>query len=100
RLTPARPPFPTRRSSDLVALVGPSGAGKTTLVNLVPRFFDPDAGQITLDGVDLRRLRLRWLREQIAVVPQEPVLFADTIRANIADRKSTRLNSSHGSISY
>jgi subfamily B ATP-binding cassette protein MsbA len=68
----------------VVALVGPSGAGKTTLVNLVPRFFDPDAGRIALDGVDLRRLHLRWLRERIAVVPQEPILFADTIRANIA----------------
>jgi subfamily B ATP-binding cassette protein MsbA len=65
------------------ALVGPSGAGKTTLVNLVGRFYDPSAGAITVDGRDLRGVTVRSLRSQIAVVPQEPILFADTIRENI-----------------
>jgi len=65
------------------ALVGPSGAGKTTLVNLVGRFYDPVAGLVTVDGHDIRSVTIRSLREQIAVVPQEPILFADTIRENI-----------------
>ena len=65
------------------ALVGPSGAGKTTLVNLVGRFYDPVAGEVSVDGRDLRGVTLRSLRSQIAVVPQEPILFADTIRENI-----------------
>jgi subfamily B ATP-binding cassette protein MsbA len=65
------------------ALVGPSGAGKTTLVNLVGRFYDPVGGRVVVDGHDLRDVTIRSLREQIAVVPQEPILFADTIRENI-----------------
>ncbi len=65
------------------ALVGPSGAGKTTLVNLVGRFYDPVSGVIAVDGFDLRTVTVRSLRSQIAVVPQEPILFADTIRENI-----------------
>ncbi len=65
------------------ALVGPSGAGKTTLVNLVGRFFDPVSGRVTVDGHDLRDVTLRSLREQIAVVPQEPILFAASVRENI-----------------
>src|SRR5205809_2680172 len=65
------------------ALVGPSGAGKTTLVNLVGRFYDPVGGRVCVDGRDIRELTLRSLREQIAVVPQEPILFGDTIRENI-----------------
>jgi ATP-binding cassette, subfamily B, bacterial MsbA len=69
--------------SQTTALVGPSGAGKTTLVNLVGRFYDPVAGRIVVDGHDLRDVTIRSLREQIAVVPQEPILFADTIRENI-----------------
>ena len=68
---------------ETTALVGPSGAGKTTLVNLVGRFYDPVSGTITVDGHDLRSVTMRSLRSQIAVVPQEPILFADTIRENI-----------------
>jgi subfamily B ATP-binding cassette protein MsbA len=68
----------------IVALVGPSGGGKSTLVNLLPRFFDPDAGRITLDGVDIREVRLADLRALIGVVTQETLLFNDTVRANIA----------------
>jgi subfamily B ATP-binding cassette protein MsbA len=66
-----------------VALVGPSGAGKSTFVNLVPRFFDPQRGAITIDGQDLRAVRQQDLRANIALVSQEPVLFDDTILENI-----------------
>lgn len=66
-----------------IALVGPSGAGKSTLVTLIPRFFDPLAGRILLDGHDLRTLDLRELRSALGVVFQETILFADSIRENI-----------------
>ena len=69
---------------EAVALVGPSGSGKTTLANLLPRFFDPTAGRVSLDGIDLRQATLKSLRAQIGVVTQEPVLFDDTVRNNIA----------------
>ncbi len=69
---------------EVVALVGPSGAGKTTLANLLPRFWDVTAGRITLDGVDIRRLRLAELRACIGIVPQEPALFSGTVAENIA----------------
>jgi subfamily B ATP-binding cassette protein MsbA len=68
---------------EVVALVGPSGAGKTTIVNLVPRFYEPQRGRITLDGIDLARVRLGDLREAIAIVPQESLLFNGTIADNI-----------------
>ena len=68
----------------IVALVGPSGAGKTTLVDLLPRFYDPTAGQVLLDGVDLRDYRLKDLRKLLGIVSQEPVLFNDSIFNNIA----------------
>jgi ATP-binding cassette, subfamily B, bacterial len=71
------------RPGELVALVGLTGAGKTTLASLLPRFFDPTTGRITIDGVDVREYDLRSLRERIALVPQEPVLFAGTIADNI-----------------
>jgi len=67
-----------------VALVGPSGAGKTTLVSLLMRFYDPDSGCITLDDRDLRELTLAYLRRNVALVLQEPILFAASIRENIA----------------
>jgi ATP-binding cassette subfamily B protein len=66
-----------------VAIVGPTGAGKTTLVNLIVRFYDPRRGRILLDGIDIRRLSLKSLRAQIALVLQEPVLFSGTIAQNI-----------------
>jgi subfamily B ATP-binding cassette protein MsbA len=68
---------------ETVALVGPSGAGKSTIVNLVPRFYEPQAGRITLDGVDIARLRLDDLRGAIALVPQETQLFNGSIAENI-----------------
>lgn len=69
---------------ETVALVGASGSGKTTLANLVPRFYDPDSGTITLDGIDLRDIRLANLRSHIALVSQDVVLFNDTLAHNIA----------------
>jgi len=68
----------------VVALVGPSGAGKTTLVNLIPRFYDPTEGRILVDGHDIRHVQMRSLREQIGIVPQETALFSGTVRDNIA----------------
>ncbi len=65
------------------ALVGPSGAGKSTFANLVPRFYEVSSGQVTIDGIDLRALRLADLRRNIAIVSQEAVLFNDTIAANL-----------------
>lgn len=67
-----------------VALVGASGSGKSTAISLLERFYDPAAGNITLDGVDIRQLSLPWLREHISLVSQEPVLFSGTIADNIA----------------
>ncbi|MBO6940059.1 MAG: ATP-binding cassette domain-containing protein [Deltaproteobacteria bacterium] len=69
---------------ETVALVGPSGAGKTTLTNLVLRFYDPTAGRITLGGVDFRDAALEALRSKMAVVPQDPVLFAESIAENLS----------------
>jgi ATP-binding cassette, subfamily B, bacterial MsbA len=68
---------------ETLALVGPNGCGKTTLANLVPRFFDPVVGSVRLDGIDLRHVRLRELRTQIGIVTQETVLFDDTVFNNI-----------------
>jgi subfamily B ATP-binding cassette protein MsbA len=72
------------RAGQVVAIVGLSGAGKTTLVNLIPRFYDVTEGAVFVDGVDVRDVTLRSLRDQIALVTQETVLFDDTIGANIA----------------
>ena len=70
-------------SGQVVALVGPSGAGKTTLVNLIPRFYDPTEGRITIDGHDIREVKIRSLREQIGIVPQETALFGGSVGDNI-----------------
>jgi len=72
------------RRGETVALVGPSGGGKSTLLNLIPRFYDPTGGRVLIDGHDLREVSLTSLRGQIALVTQEPFLFDDSIRANIA----------------
>ncbi|XP_051130267.1 ABC transporter B family member 1 [Andrographis paniculata] len=66
-----------------IALVGSSGSGKSTVVSLIERFYDPTSGQVMLDGRDIKTLKLRWLRQQIGLVSQEPALFATTIKENI-----------------
>ncbi|KAM7487975.1 hypothetical protein LguiB_025459 [Lonicera macranthoides] len=71
-------------SGKVVALVGESGCGKSTVISLLQRFYEPDSGRITLDGIEIQMLKLKWLRQQMGLVSQEPVLFNDTIRANIA----------------
>ncbi|MBE3583542.1 MAG: ABC transporter ATP-binding protein [Limnochordaceae bacterium] len=74
----------TLRPGQVVALIGPSGAGKTTLAHLLLRFYDPAGGRITIDGLDLRHITLSSLRRQIGLVPQETVLFGVSVRENIA----------------
>ncbi len=87
---PSRPESPIFVSFNLrvpagrtVALVGGSGSGKSTVIALLERFYDPSAGEVMVDGVDIRRLRLKWLRAQMGLVSQEPALFATSIRENI-----------------
>ncbi|XP_078435342.1 ABC transporter B family member 11-like isoform X3 [Wolffia australiana] len=88
---PARPNEPILSSFSLMipsgttaALVGQSGSGKSTVISLIERFYDPQAGAVLIDGVDLRKLKLRWIRGKIGLVGQEPALFAASIRDNIA----------------
>ncbi|RLN05609.1 P-glycoprotein 1 [Panicum miliaceum] len=87
---PSRPDVPILRGFSLsvpagktIALVGSSGSGKSTVVSLIERFYDPSAGQILLDGHDLKSLKLRWLRQQMGLVAQEPTLFATSIKENL-----------------
>ncbi|XP_048138822.1 ABC transporter B family member 4-like isoform X1 [Rhodamnia argentea] len=74
----------TIHSGKTVALVGESGSGKSTVIALLQRFYDPDSGHITLDGIEIQKLQLKWFRQQMGLVSQEPALFNDTICANIA----------------
>jgi len=71
------------RPGELVAIVGPTGAAKSTALSLIPRFYDPAGGRVSIDGVDVREYDLRSLREQIAIVPQDPVLFRGSVADNI-----------------
>jgi len=72
------------KAGEVVAIVGPSGAGKTTLLDLIPRFYDPSRGRVLVDGIDLKEYSLTSLRQHIAIVTQETILFNDTVRGNIA----------------
>lgn len=72
------------KKGEVVAVVGESGAGKSTIADLIPRFYDVSSGSITLDGIDLRRVRLQSLRQLMGIVPQETILFNDTISNNIS----------------
>ncbi|CAL9779779.1 unnamed protein product [Musa acuminata subsp. burmannicoides] len=74
----------TVHSGKTVALVGESGSGKSTIISLLQRFYNPDSGVILLDGIDIQKLQLRWLRQKMGLVSQEPTLFNETIRSNIA----------------
>lgn len=73
----------TLNAGKSIAIVGPSGSGKSTIVNLIPRFYDVDSGSVTFDGIDVRKLDLRFLRDQVGVVSQETYLFNGTIRENL-----------------
>jgi ABC-type multidrug transport system fused ATPase/permease subunit len=72
------------KAGQMVGVVGPTGSGKSTIVSLIPRFYDPSGGKVSVDGVDLREYRLHGLRSQIAYVLQETVLFRGTVAENIA----------------
>lgn len=74
----------TAKPGEVLALVGPSGAGKTTIVDLIPRFYQPYSGMVTIDGQDISQVTLQSLREQIGIVPQDIILFNGTIGENIA----------------
>ena len=87
---PTRPDVPVLQGLSLnlepgktLALVGPSGCGKSTVVSLIERFYDPTSGDVKLEGVDIRDLNIAWLRSQIGIVSQEPVLFDASIAENI-----------------
>ncbi|XP_050230996.1 ABC transporter B family member 9 [Mercurialis annua] len=71
-------------SGKTAALVGQSGSGKSTIVSLIERFYDPDSGEVLINGVNLKKIKLSWIRQQIGLVSQEPVLFATSIKQNIA----------------
>ena len=85
----------TANSGQTIALVGPSGGGKSTILNLIPRFFDVDKGAVLIDGIDVRDMQISTLRESIALVSQDAVLFDDTIAANIGFGKA---DSTHADI--
>ena len=81
------------RHGQMIALVGPSGSGKTTLTKLIPRFYDPTKGEILIDGYNIKDVKLHSLRKQMAMVLQEPFLFNNTVKRNIAYARSDVLNS-------
>jgi len=76
------------KAGQIVALAGSSGAGKTTIINLIPRFYDPTSGEIDIDNVDIRKFSLKSLRKAIGLVTQETILFRDTVFNNIAYGRS------------
>ena len=100
---PTRPDSPVLTGLDLelapgrvVALVGPSGGGKSTVAALLSRFYDPLRGRVLLDDVDYRELNADWLRRQVGVVSQEPILFATSIRENILYGRAAAVDRGRG----
>ncbi|KAJ0082000.1 hypothetical protein Patl1_10096 [Pistacia atlantica] len=79
-------------SGTTAALVGQSGSGKSKVISLMERFYDPNSGEVLIDRVDLRELSLGWIREKIGLVSQEPILFATSIKENIAYGKENATN--------
>ena len=71
-------------SGATAALVGQSGSGKSTIISLIERFYDPQAGEVLIDGINLKEFQLKWIRQKIGLVSQEPVLFTGSIKENIA----------------
>lgn len=71
-------------SGTTTALVGHSGSGKSTVISLIERFYDPQSGEVLIDGINLKDFQLKWIRDKIGLVSQEPVLFASSIKDNIA----------------
>ena len=74
------------------ALVGQSGSGKSTVISLLQRFYDPDGGEVLIDGINLKKFQLTWIREKMGLVSQEPILFMTTIRENITYGKENATN--------
>ena len=79
----------TIEKGQVVALVGPSGSGKSTIMALLLRWYDPESGEILLDGQDISKLNVRWLRSQIGYVGQEPVLFQGSVAENVAKGRAS-----------
>ena len=79
-------------SGTTAALVGQSGSGKSTVISLLQRFYDPDGGEVLVDGINLKKFQLKWIREKTGLVSQEPILFATTIGENIAYGKENATN--------
>ena len=79
-------------SGTTAALVGESGSGKSTVISLIERFYDPQSGEVLIDGVNLKEFRLRWIRAKIGLVSQEPILFTASIKDNIAYGKDDATN--------
>lgn len=75
-------------SGTTAALVGQSGSGKSTVISLIERFYDPQAGEVLIDNINIRKFQLKWIRQKIGLVSQEPVLFTSSIKENIAHGKS------------
>lgn len=75
------------------ALVGHSGSGKSTVISLLERFYDPEAGEILIDGVNIKKMQIKWLRDKLGLVSQEPILFATSIRENILYGKADATDS-------
>ncbi|PHT38932.1 ABC transporter B family member 11 [Capsicum baccatum] len=78
--------------STFAALVGQSGSGKSTVISLLERFYDPEVGEVLIDGVNLKKYKLKWLRQQMGLVSQKPILFTTTTKENISYGKENAID--------